>query len=157
MLWSRSVYFGQEQQFLSSNISVRSYHDSMLTIFSLVLRYSIELVSSAHSYLNVLNPLKIARHYELNLCYADERRLIKILLVSYSLLHDQTLECSPSIFELNRCCFDLGKLTTGTRVEQTVNCHSDVREARMYQIGWPKRVFLCAPRTGYLCCMRKIA
>lgn len=31
--------------------------------------------------LNVLNPLKIARHYELNIMHPDERRLIKLLLV----------------------------------------------------------------------------
>lgn len=30
----------------------------------------------------MLNPLKIARHYELNMAYPDERRLIKLLLVS---------------------------------------------------------------------------
>lgn len=32
-------------------------------------------------YLNVLNPLKIARHYELNIAHLDERKLIKLLLV----------------------------------------------------------------------------
>ncbi|CAM9781349.1 unnamed protein product, partial [Sphacelaria rigidula] len=31
-------------------------------------------------YLNVLNPLKIARHYDLNMAYPDERKLIKLLL-----------------------------------------------------------------------------
>lgn len=38
-------------------------------------------------YLNVLNPLKIARHYELNIMHPDERRLIKLLLVCVELLH----------------------------------------------------------------------
>jgi len=38
-------------------------------------------------FLNVLNPLKIARHYELNIMHPDERRLIKLLLVG----------CSPSV------------------------------------------------------------
>ena len=42
---------------------------------------------SPNRYLNVLNPLKIARHYELNIMHPDERRLIKILLVSYDTIH----------------------------------------------------------------------
>ncbi|CAM9676067.1 unnamed protein product [Scytosiphon promiscuus] len=36
--------------------------------------------ASRLGFLNVLNPLKIARHYELNIMHPDERRLIKLLL-----------------------------------------------------------------------------
>lgn len=56
-------------------------------------------------YLNVLNPLKIARHYELNMVYQDERKLIKLLLVRNTLAY---IFCSRScsMNTVLRCIWD---------------------------------------------------
>ncbi|CAM9330153.1 unnamed protein product [Ectocarpus sp. 12 AP-2014] len=67
--------------------------------------------ASRLGYLNVLNPLKIARHYELNMMFPDERRLIKLLLDTSPLEKgDNLLEDHTSDLQIIDLYAGLGRL-----------------------------------------------
>ncbi|CAM9147172.1 unnamed protein product [Ectocarpus sp. 12 AP-2014] len=72
--------------------------------------------ASRLGYLNVLNPLKIARHYELNMMFPDERRLIKLLLDTSPLEKgDNLLEDHTSDLQIIDLYAGLGRLADESR------------------------------------------
>ncbi|CAN0304872.1 unnamed protein product, partial [Laminaria digitata] len=67
-------------------------------------------------YLNVLNPLKIARHYELNIMHPDERRLIKLLLDTSPLEKgDNLMEDHTTDLQIIELYAGLGRLVDESR------------------------------------------